>query len=110
MGPLARVADRRLLRGHGLLRRGQRELHHSSIPAAVRGGLLVHRIDVAAPGPLRRRLAQNDHAYQAVSGWSLDSCLKIVITVSGIVIELAEPITVVDRDRALTQDRAAQKA
>ena len=43
-----------LFRADGLLRRRKRKLHHRSIPAAFRGGLLVHGIDVSAARPLRR--------------------------------------------------------
>ena len=67
------TADRNLFRGHGLLRRGQRKLHHGAVPAAVCRGLLVHRADVAAAGAVRRRRAQHKHTYQAIPGGSVDS-------------------------------------
>src|SRR2546429_3103848 len=66
MGPMARAADRHILRGHGLLRGRQRKLHHGPISAALCPGLLVHGFDVVAAGSLRRRLATSDHAHETV--------------------------------------------
>jgi hypothetical protein len=48
LGAVARTADRQLLCADGVLCDRERELRYDSIPAAVRGGLLVYRIDVSA--------------------------------------------------------------
>ena len=48
LGAVARTDDRRLFRPHRVLCGRERELRHRSIPAAVRGGILVHGIDVSA--------------------------------------------------------------
>ena len=64
---------RLLLRGHRLLRRRQRKRHYHPFPAAVRRGLLVHRIDVAPARPLRQALHESHHPHQTLSGWRLAS-------------------------------------
>ena len=54
LGAVARTGDRRLLRAHRVLCGRERELRHGSVPRALRGGLLVHGIDVSAARPFRR--------------------------------------------------------
>ncbi len=69
MGSLAGAADWQLFRAHGLLRHRQRKLHHCAISCAVRGGLLVHGVDVIVARALLGIGPQRGDAHEAISGW-----------------------------------------
>ena len=67
MGSLGGTSDRQLLRAYRLLRHRQRELHHCAVSGFVRGGILVHGIDVFVARPLLGSVPQRGDPHQAVS-------------------------------------------
>src|SRR5207302_9000582 len=76
LGTVDRAADWDLFRAYGLLRAAKRELSDGSVPDAIRGRLLVHRVDVAAARALLRTVAWRREPHQAFPSWGLAGLLQ----------------------------------
>ena len=72
-----RAIDWDLFRAYGLLRAAKRELSDRSVPHAIRGRLLVHRVDVAAARTLLRAVTWRREPHQAFPSWSLVALLLL---------------------------------
>src|SRR6267142_4470410 len=66
MDSLGRIIDRFLLCYDRVLRIAKRELHHCAFPSAVRGRLLVHRVDVSSAGAFHGHCIERRDPHQAL--------------------------------------------